>query len=351
MKLNKNRIDFGLVPECKQPIDSLILYNKGTASFDIKDVKIIGGNGYFLFARSYDTDTTIKAGDSIKYFIMFNGNKPPDGQQTAQLFIKTTIPHLDSIYINMSGERFSVNVDLKDIINFSSKPLGAFKDDTLIFTNKSKSEINIGNYSSNNLDFTITPQIQNIKIAPDSSYKFIIRANFNKEGYNSGLITFLTDSPCSRLDTVKVEYVGLQGNLVYTPIIDFGKVPYCESRKDSIILKNIGSDTIKIVSMGVPFFQSDNINSAEIAPGDSVIKYIYYDASLKNRPLYDTTELFGINLSTGSKYIPIKATRLTPNSEINPINFGMKALNVGYSDNIEIKNKGRRFYYKEHYSF
>ncbi|MFN8361840.1 MAG: choice-of-anchor D domain-containing protein [Candidatus Kapaibacterium sp.] len=240
---NVSAISFGNVRKGLQKTDSAIVTNTGTSNLLITSV--ISTNAVFTVTP---TEATITPGGTLKYY--FTYEPMSDGGSSGLIIFTHNAANLrDTIVLNGTGtsSKFAVtptDIDFGNVIN------GTTKKDSMTITNTGTAGLIISSFVSTNPSFTVTAV--NATMAVGASRKFEITFTPLAPGFHEGYIRFTINSTNIK-DSVHVSGTGV-GNPVFASFsikpssLVFGTVISGTSKKDSVVVTNVGTANLIIFS-------------------------------------------------------------------------------------------------------
>ncbi|MBS4028051.1 MAG: choice-of-anchor D domain-containing protein [Ignavibacteriales bacterium] len=237
-------------------IDSVIVTNIGTGELLISSV--LSQNNTFSVTPS---DASIAASESEKFYITFT----PDSAQLEEgniIFTHNGSSSPDVVTVDGIGVAPQFTLSTTNL-DYASVLVGTTIIDSVEVSNSGTSALIISSITSTNADFSVLPP--DATIEPLESEVFYISFSPTVMGDRTGSIIFSHDAGSSP-DTVNVTGVGIAP--VFTQSeenILFGNVLLGLSKVDSLLIRNTGTATLNIGSVG-----SDN-SEFDITPKDAII--------------------------------------------------------------------------------
>jgi uncharacterized protein YdeI (BOF family) len=325
-------LNFGNVRTGTTKRDSIVVSNPGTSDLVISSITI-SNNSYSITPNN----SIINAGGSTKYYITFapltvgvkNGNI---------IFTHNADKPKDTIIVTGNGVSpiFSIN---NSLVDFGDVRNGTNKMDSVIVTNIGTSDLAITNITTTNTLFSINPN--NAVIPAGMNKMFYITFAPLTDGDKTGNIIFTHNADKSK-DTILVIGTGVSPKFSVTPInLNFGNVLNGTSKKDSVVVTNVGTSVLTISNVVANDFQfTSNPISGSIMPGMSkvfVISFAPQSDGLKNATMY-----FNHDADNLKDSISMNGVGISPKFVINPrsINFGEVNTSLTKKDSIIITNTG-----------
>jgi len=325
-------INFGDVRNGTTKRDSIVVSNPGTSDLIISGIAI--SNSVYTVSPN---NATISAGGSMKYYITFAPLN--DGIKNGNIiFTHNADKPKDTIIVTGRGVSplFSINnntVDFGDVRN------GTTKMDSVTVTNIGTSDLVISNITSSNSLFSINPN--NSTITAGQNRKFYITFAPLTDGIKNGTIIF-TNNAAKNRDTILLTGRGVSPIFSVSPInLNFGNVLIGTSKKDSVVVTNLGTSVLTINNVTSYNFQYlANPVSSSILPGMSkvfVISFSPQSDGVKTGACFSYHDADNLRDS-----ISMNGVGISPKFVINPrsINFGEVNTALTKRDSIKITNTG-----------
>ncbi len=302
IELSKNDINFGIVPECKSPEDTIYLKNNISASGNVNisvDPEITGTDaGFFELKKSPSVPFSIAPGDSVEYIVEFQAFKTPAGNYNAELKIRTDEPNIDSlIIITLTAETDNFDISFDNISNpYTTIVTGKKYDGIIEITNNSKSPRNAFNIVAYHPEATINPN--SYLFAPGETKQFDFSITYTDTLDLSFDISVQCDTPC--LDSVQttIEMDVIYGLADVDLALDLGQMAPCNLRSDTVFVRNIGEADIELRDINLSNNSFAIIEEPTvpltIAPSDSSFVIVEFDANAQVDGIYNTNLNFVI---------------------------------------------------------
>lgn len=247
--INADSLDYGELYFCETKIDTIIIENVTTLPITYNSSQIIGLNAddFTVLEKPNDGEILIRGNPAI--FVIEYKPLAPYGNKTAFLEISTSEKILNC---PLKGEFAEIDISVNDM-DMGIRNLNVTYDTVLTIRNNTRDNFTLNDIliSDNRVTLTTSlpieiPSMQEIEIELEVSSSTTDEINTALEFVLSGRCSpDLTSNLICRFDSSKAEIAG----------IDFGKVPYCEGRIDSIRIFNTGNPSVQIIE--ISFIEND----------------------------------------------------------------------------------------------
>lgn len=240
--LGVKSLDFGKVSQNNFKELTLKIENKGNDTLRISN--ITSTNAVFA---AQNRQFNIAPNEFINVPIRFTPTANQIFKGTMRI-ISNDFP--DSVLVTGEGVDFKFPKMLlsHNIIDFGTVQGDSFKDTIVVITNTGDDTLKITNIRSNSNSFI--PQPTTAEILPGKSIELAIRFAPKVNGDISSIIRISGNVPTDTIyvsgygENVAVPKIQLSSTLVYFGVVDIGK-----SKDTTVIITNIGKDTLRISSM------------------------------------------------------------------------------------------------------
>ncbi|MBI5473539.1 MAG: choice-of-anchor D domain-containing protein [Ignavibacteriae bacterium] len=328
---NPPTLSFANVLVGQTTTDSILISNTGGGTLVISSAS--SNNSRFTVQP---TSASIPEGSSRRFYVTFS--PAGIGLQNATITFVHNAPNSPTgIITNGTGiaPLFSV---VPATIDFHNVAVNSTKTDSVTVTNSGTAPLNISNVSSTNARFTVLPT--NVQILPSSTQVFTITFAPNTIGAASGNILFTHDALGSP-DTVSVSGTGTAPGFSVVPdSLNFGVVRVNTSKRDSLVVTNIGTSVLNISSV------TPTNARFIVAPTNAVIpplgsQKFYVTFSPDNSESYVAQLVFAHDAG-GTSVVPLTGDGAVPVFSVNPssLTFGGVLVGVMKTDTLSVKNMG-----------
>ena len=341
--IDSDSLDFGYLYFCENKTDTISIENVTNLPLTYNSAQITGLNAdnFTIHEKPNDGEILIR-GNSAKFVIEF---KPltPYGNKSAILEINTSEKTLNC---PLKGEYTEVDITVNDI-DMGIRNLNVIYDTVLTIQNNTRDNVTLLSVSPTDnrvIISTVLPleikafSSENIDIEFNSSIITPINSKINFE-ISAKCSTILISNIKCNFDSSKAEISG----------IDFGKVPYCEERIDSIRINNTGNSPVQVTE--ISFIKNDGsfefvdnmILPIELLSGQFIAVAVRYLSQGKIAS-QNTAKVRATLMFDGSEQnfdVEIKGQRIIPELEyLTEIDFGRLKPGEMKNINFEIKNIG-----------
>lgn len=237
------RLQFDSLAYCEEEIDTVLLRNSGNANILLKAANINGSGaaGYTLL-NPITADEPLSAGTTRPFYLRFRSADVPDGSATASLFVTTDAPAQPTLELPLFGTRVRYAIPPEIVLTLGQVLLGSTINLQPSFTNTGDSRLEMlsivlpGDYQylGVGLPYTVGP-----------GWQEVIPLVFNPSREGTIEDTILVPlGPCGGEIRVIVRCNVLR-QFVQTNL-DFGDVPFCETRSGLVTMLNNGTTPIQI---------------------------------------------------------------------------------------------------------
>jgi Abnormal spindle-like microcephaly-assoc'd, ASPM-SPD-2-Hydin/Secretion system C-terminal sorting domain len=242
--LSGTTINFGTIAMGVAKKDSIRVSNTGNS--DLHITSISSTNARFTFAPAA---LTLAPSRSAYVVVTFT---PQDTSIQSGSIILSHDASGSPDTIAVSGKGISVPVIAlsKTSISFGTETIGMTKKDSILVSNAGTANLQITAISSTNVRFTFAPST--MTLAPSGSAYLVVTFAPQDTTVKSGLIILLHNALGSP-DTITVNG---KGSMVPVPTfalsgtsISFGTVTINTTKKDSVHVSNLGTDTLRITTI------------------------------------------------------------------------------------------------------
>ena len=246
------------------------------------------------------------------------------------------IPNPSDIPAGVTAGAFSVSSKNLSIGNVQ---VGSTKTDTLIVTNTGRTTLTVSTVTSSNTEFTVRPTSASIRSG--ALKDFAITFAPKTAGTQNGFIVFKHNGPTSP-DTVKVSGTGLSPIFSVDPKnIQFGNVPVGNSRRDSVVVTNVGTAALTItnVSSGNALFALSPTN-ATLMPAQTQTFFITFTPA--NTAPQSGIIVFTHTASTSRDTVNVSGTGTVAGFVVAPkiVPFGSVLVGSNSRDSVVVTNPG-----------
>ena len=351
--LSPTSLSFPVVAACDSVSECVVVTNKGTTPITLLAPPVINGihANSFSWKSGPADDSVLAPGASVTYCVTMFGTLGPDGIKTASLSIRTDDVTLKTLNVGLNGQRTTVNVDGARAVDIGSARVGTQASVTETYTNTSALPVRItGVISSAPARVTASPVPVTISAGGNQIFTFTYTCT--AEETVADTIRFLIDEPC--IDTVIVVTRARGGieSVSASQKINFGIVPECGIRSDSIVIVNNGSLPIDLVRFGgisgpdavsYTCLNPAVVDNQRLDPGEQRVLQIQFDP---------TSSTDGIKAATVTVIAKVNDTLVDINTELRgerrtslPINpqsivFGAVSISAMSSQSITLFNTG-----------
>ena len=356
--LSPTSLSFPLVAACDSITECVTVTNNGTTPIKLLAPPVING----IHANSFSWksgplgDTTLAPNATVTYCVTMFGVFGPDGVKTALLSIRTDDPTLRTLNVGLNGQRTTVNVDGPRVVDLGTARVGTGISKVETYTNTSALPVNIVSLLSSaparTYAFAAGPQSFPVSVPAGTTQQVLFTCDCKAEETVADTIRFFIDEPC--LDTVIVLVRARCGieSVSASQRINYGTIPECGTRTDSMVIVNNGSLPIELIRFAgisgpdAAAFVCTNpsvVGNQKLNPGDSRVLYLTFDPS-------SSTD--GLKSAIASVIARVNDTLVTINTDlrgerrtslpINPQNivFGAVSITAKSSQTITLFNTG-----------
>ncbi len=351
--ISPTSLSFPVVAACDSVTECVTITNKGTTSFTMLSPPVINGihANSFSWKSGPTGDTVLAPGASITYCITMFGVYGPDGIKTAMLSIRTDDVTLKTLNVGLNGQRTTVNLDGRRAIDIGSARVGTQASIVETYTNTSALPVKIVGVRSSSPLRTSAATVP-VTIPAGGIQPFTFTYTCTAEESVVDTIRFFIDEPCLDTAIVVVRARGGIESVSASQNINFGVVPECGSRTDSIVIVNDGSLPIELVQFAgisgtyAAAFSCTNptiVEKQRLDPDERRVLYITFNPSA----LTD-----GVKTATASVIARVNDTLVNINTELRgerrtslPINpqsivFGAVSITSTSTQTVTLFNTG-----------
>lgn len=325
-------IDYGIVARCKTVLDTLRVINLEGGDFEILEpAEIIGADAQFFKIISQPTSPKMLGlQEAAEYIIEFVNIDNSTSSRQALLRLKTNDPIEKIVDIPLQGSHEGLLVEHPELIDFEEVLPYHPRQEKYSFTNNGSFELNLVEVRSSFPYVDVTPQTALIN--PGETIEFAVDMTITNAIEIDGVLTMVFDEPCLDSSIVNIIGKGFQGKIEHPESIDYGTVPFCESRIEEILINSTGNTSVSIKNMVISgrdesaFVFADDVDfPKELMPGGVISRSVSFDAShLSDGPkqgeLVMTVEISGRD---SIFTVPLNAVRISPQFEMPAyIEFG-----------------------------
>ncbi len=297
------------------------IYNTGASAFNITGASIIGVDAaLFDIVDVHNYPESVPSNDSVFYTIAFKPGLSVEGLKTALLKILTDLNSTPVVNIALEGNKADIKISVSpESLSFGIDALNNINTIPFTVTNNSIGEVRLARIETNETHITVLPANATI-VANGGSQNFTAELNYYKIGLISDSLLLIFDEPC--LDTLVIPFTGtgIEGSIFITQSIDFGVTPFCETKFDSITVKNTGNNNVEIQGfnilgqdLGLFSILSQPTLPQTLSPNDSIVIYIEFSpqsslndgiktAQLETRLLINNQTISANTNLTGERY-------------------------------------------------
>jgi hypothetical protein len=246
LTLSKYLLDYGLMPSCKNSIDSIEIINNGDFDATIDKMEIFGLDASYFSVIKPDPNRplTIKKGEKALVYVKFTSNNINVGAKSAELSFVSAV-ELPKVKLQAKTEEIKLTLTPASPVNLGAAPIGDSKTIKVTIKNNNESNINISNISATN---SAQVSFTTLSLASGESKDLEVICPIAVEGANSYDVNFTIDSPCPAIVTYNITTIGLEGKFDYNPSINYGLLSSCETKQDKMEIENKGEIPIQLVS-------------------------------------------------------------------------------------------------------
>ncbi len=343
-EISKTKIDFGTVPYCKRPTDTVVVRNPSNSSTNFKLLvgEKIKGTDFKNFRitnpKIKDLDLPPYDGsNAVIYVVEFNPSFGVEGVKNAILEIPTDLPNYPTISIPITGTSAKVEYIIDPpIVDFGEITTG--KDFQISFDVEVKSSVSVKlnniQKSKPELDVSFN-DIDSIFVPNDTKKTINVKINLPTETNFSDNIQLHFFEPCDTIIIIPVKAKGASSSITALLNINLGLLSVCDTKDSTISLNFSGSGSGTIDSIGAI---TGNLNSLFKA-NFSLPLPINLDASNSTANLI--ISYIGNNLLTGLAdiIIPVYTTingkqikmDFHVNADVKPVILNTDVSNITFS--------------------
>jgi hypothetical protein len=351
--ISPTSLSFPVVAACDSVTECVTITNKGTTALTLLSPPVINGihANSFSWKSGPNGDSVLAPGASITYCVTLFGVFGPDGIKTAMLSIRTDDVTLKTLNVGLNGQRTTVNVDGKRVVDLGSARVGTQASVVESYTNTSALPVKIVGVRSSSPLRTSAATVP-VTIPAGGSQPFTFTYTCSAEESVADTIRFFIDEPC--LDTVIV-IVRARGGIESVNAsqkINYGIIPECGSRTDSIVIVNNGSLPIDLVRFAgisgadASAFTCTNptiVQNQRLNPNEQRVLYVTFDPSASTD---------GVKVATATVVARVNDTLVNINTELRgerrtslPINpqsivFGAVSITSTSTQTVTLFNTG-----------
>lgn len=341
--INADSIDFDYLYHCEEKTDTIKIENVTNSPITYNSSVITGLNAdNFTILEKPADGTILLTGEPAKFAVRY---KPqlPYGFKQAVLEINTSEKN---IKCPLKGEYAKNEITANDI-DLGFRNINVTYDTTVVIKNNSKDLIQLGFALPSDNRIIITSSLP-LEIPSMGEKELALEIkSATTEPVNSKLMLVFSDRCTTDIETNII--CNFDSAKVQISGIDFGKVPYCEDRTDSIVISNTGIVNVKLINLeflendGRFEFVNNDIYPEEISAVSTYSKLIRYisgkkEKSVNTAKVVITLEIDGVEKSFE---IQISGERIIPELEyLNLIEFGELKPGEVKNTAFEISNTG-----------
>ena len=236
-------LDFNKVKVLTSVTDTISVNNSGFDTLKISSAS--SSNPVFAVSPS---SASILPSATQKFVVTFTPTNAVSSSAKIS-FVSNSSTSPDSVLVSGSGTQEGYSMTPRSL-NFGNVFKDSTKIDSVTVTNGSKTaHLVIDSVRSSNSLFTVTPS--NADLDTSSSRTFVAHFTPTAKGGVSGIIDFYHNGP-SKQDTLKLSGNGIlkEPLIKMTPSsLNLGIVLLGQSKKDSVVVQNIGYDSLFITAM------------------------------------------------------------------------------------------------------
>jgi len=353
VSLSPTSLSFPVVAACDSVTECVVVTNNGTTPITLLSPPVINGihANNFSWKSGPNGDTTLGAGASVTYCVTMFGSLGPDGVKNATFSIRTDDLTLKTLNVGLNGQRTTVNLDGSRIVDIGSARVGTQASITQTYTNTTALPVRItGSISS--APARISAASVPVTIPAGGSQVFTFTYVCTAEETVTDTIRFLIDEPCADTVIVVTRARGGVESVSASQKINFGIVPECGVRQDSVVIVNNGSLPIELIRYGgitgtdAASFACTNpgvVNNQVLAPGEQRVLRIVFDpsASTDGPKTAIVTVIAKVNDTLVGINTELRGERRT-SLPINPqsIVFGAVSISASSTQSLTLFNTG-----------
>ena len=343
IELSSDSLDYGYLYSCETKTDTLFIENvaNNPVTYQSADLTGLNPDNFNIFQKPAD-GTIMLRGNPLKFIVQF---KPSGfyGIRKAILKINTSEKTIDC---PLTGEYSEIKISANDI-EMGYKSINVAYDLTIKITNNTKDKFTLEQAIPEDSRITVTTALPLDVPAMDSKDLAIQIKSATKGPLNPKVKLIFSGRCASELNSnINCKFDSASAEIAS---IDFGKVPYCENRIDSIAIKNTSKTIFKIVDIqftendGRFEFTGNDTYPLEIQAGNTYKKGIRYLAGVKQVSNNQAKVLITMEMNGKEQTfeILIKGERVIPDLSFqNLINLGQSKPGEIKTNDIEITNNG-----------
>jgi hypothetical protein len=244
-QLSAKNAAFGIVLKDSTKIDSITVTNASTSANLVID-SVISTNPYFTIVPK---NATIGASSSAKFAVECT---PTTAGATSGniVFYHNAASKVDTLFVGATCVLKQPLVSIsKSTVDYSVVQIGKSSIDSVVVKNVGYDSLIVSNVTSSNGTFVVTPMTA--RLDTNASQKFYITFTPTVTSAETGKIVFTSNAP-ETSDTVAVSGSGIVKTPVFSAsktVINYANVFTGESKIDSIIVHNTGTDSLIVSSV------------------------------------------------------------------------------------------------------
>lgn len=200
----------------------------------------------FAIVQQPVSDTTLPAGGSATYEVVFAPVPGSNAQRTGSLHVRTDQTAVPEVVTRLAGSHVRLQVDGPTVIDLGLLQSGAAEQRTVPYTNTSGGRITVSNLRS-----TRPAELQ----ASPTAFVFddgaiqdlLIEVTPLVEGAYQDTIVMVASEPCPDSVAIVVRWTVEAAELGVQNVLDFGTLSTCESARDTMTIANTSAFPVELV--------------------------------------------------------------------------------------------------------
>lgn len=341
LKVSKSAISFGNIRVGNTVRDSLYVKNRGTDTLRVTSLS--GVSAPFAFKNSQLTNFKLKPGDSAFVTILFN---PTNINQFAKTLTIATNDPLQPLYnAALSGRGVTEDIDAPAALVLGNVCIQTIKKDTIQVQNLGNYPLQLTGFSG--LDGVIFKYkgLAAYNIPAGQKVKLPVEFRPIALGTRSDTLVIVNSDPDENPWRVRLTGSGVNPVIsADATVLDYGAVNTAISKRDTLRIQNIGSDSLFInnsISLIPPFSYAGIIGKLRLGINESCRLILDFDPELTGS-FKDTLRLVSNDLTNSPLKIALKGQGVYQKyfNYDNKINFGSILKNSSKKDSTVIYNIG-----------
>ncbi|MBR9979300.1 MAG: choice-of-anchor D domain-containing protein [Bacteroidetes bacterium] len=268
------QLRFDSLAYCEERVDTVLLHNTGSADVRLTSSSISGSGapGYTLL-NPITSDLSLPAGASHGFAIRFRAADVPDGSATASLFIRSDAPDQPLLELPLFGTRARHIVPSGLEFNLGAVLLGSALDFDVEIHNAGDAALLLDSIALP-ADYTLTQPLFPARIYGGMRAVLGLTLLPSREGSFVDTLRLFV-GPCD--DEVLLIVRGGALRQFVQNHLDFGDLPFCETRSGLVSMRNNGTESLTLTSLNITgthagAFHIENPPSLpyQLAPGEQL---------------------------------------------------------------------------------